>query len=150
SRSHSATPSVPSPAISTANPSLRRRAATAAAIGASSSMIAMVRAETGAVTTPRRIRKRVAGIAAAVWRNRADRHAGANGPPKGVVRRDGRPMSIVRIDGLDIDRDSRRVRVEGHDVAVTPTEFAVLSLLAGNPGAVFTRRDILESVSGGP
>src|SRR4051812_48039678 len=35
-------------------------------------MIAMVRAETGAVTTPRRIRMCVRGIAGGVWRNRAN------------------------------------------------------------------------------
>jgi DNA-binding response OmpR family regulator len=41
-----------------------------------------------------------------------------------------------------------RVTVEGVPVALTPSEFKILTLLTGSPGAVFTRRQILEHLWG--
>ena len=47
---------------------------------------------------------------------------------------------------LEIDLRTRDVTVEGELLALTPKEFELLSLLAGDPGAAITRRLILETV----
>ncbi len=47
---------------------------------------------------------------------------------------------------LVVDRRTRRVTLDGEEVALTPKEFDLLSLLAGDPGAVFSRQEIIDSV----
>ena len=47
---------------------------------------------------------------------------------------------------LSIDRRTRRVCVDGAEVALAPKEFDLLALLAESPGAVITRQDIMEEV----
>jgi two-component system response regulator RegX3 len=49
-------------------------------------------------------------------------------------------------EGLVVDARTRRVTVHGKEIALTPKEFDLLALLAGDPGAVRTRTDILDSV----
>jgi two-component system, OmpR family, response regulator RegX3 len=51
-----------------------------------------------------------------------------------------------RIGELEIDRRTRRVRVADDEVALTPKEFDVLAYLAGQPGTVVTRQELLEDV----
>ncbi len=60
--------------------------------------------------------------------------------------RSGEPGRPVVIDGLEVDRRTRRVRMNGEELPLTPKEFALLALLAGDPGAVFPRERILEDV----
>lgn len=52
----------------------------------------------------------------------------------------------LRFPGLEIDRDRRTVVQEGRDVRLTPTEFAILELLAGHAGRPVTLRQIIASV----
>jgi DNA-binding response OmpR family regulator len=47
---------------------------------------------------------------------------------------------------LEIDRRTHRVKVSGEEVALTPKEFDLLALLATDPGAMVTRREILSEV----
>lgn len=54
--------------------------------------------------------------------------------------------AVQALDGLTIDRRSRRVTVEGSECALTPKEFELLALLGRDPGAVITRQEILEQV----
>ncbi|MDQ2724611.1 MAG: response regulator transcription factor [Actinomycetota bacterium] len=54
--------------------------------------------------------------------------------------------AVQVLDGLTIDRRSRRVTMEGTECALTPKEFELLALLARDPGAVITRQEILEQV----
>jgi DNA-binding response OmpR family regulator len=54
------------------------------------------------------------------------------------------PEPVQRLGGLEIDRRTRRVRVDGDEVALTPKEFDLLATLAEDPGAVVGRQDILE------
>ncbi|MCP4514592.1 MAG: response regulator transcription factor, partial [Delftia sp.] len=54
----------------------------------------------------------------------------------------------MRFAGLVIDRRRHEVRVRGEAVALTPTEFKLLETLAGDPGRVFSRLDLLERVFG--
>jgi two-component system, OmpR family, response regulator RegX3 len=53
---------------------------------------------------------------------------------------------VFVIGGLQIDRRSRRVHVDGAELTLTAKEFDVLAYLAAEPGAVFTRTEILERV----
>jgi two-component system, OmpR family, response regulator RegX3 len=53
---------------------------------------------------------------------------------------------VVEFGRLVIDGRAHRVTVDGQPVELTPKEFDLLALLATEPGAVFTRQRILESV----
>ena len=71
---------------------------------------------------------------------------------KAVLRRDRgeRPAAseILHFDGLRIDRAGREVQRDGQVVRVSSLEFDLLAALAGAPGRVFSRRQLLESVWG--
>lgn len=56
--------------------------------------------------------------------------------------------SVLRFPGLSIDLLARRVEVQGNEVALTPTEFDLLSLLAQAPDRVFTREILMNKVWG--
>lgn len=58
------------------------------------------------------------------------------------------PDPVVVVGELEIDRRQHQVRLAGEDVALTPKEFDLLSLLAADPGAAVDRTSILEEVWG--
>lgn len=58
------------------------------------------------------------------------------------------PDPVVVVGELEIDRRQHQVRLAGDDVALTPKEFDLLSLLAADPGAAVDRTSILEEVWG--
>ncbi len=71
---------------------------------------------------------------------------------RAVLRRVGQeapqgPMELHFAD-LVIDRRSHEVRVRGEVVNLTPTEFQLLEVLAGEPGRAFTRLELLDRVFG--
>ena len=66
-------------------------------------------------------------------------------PPPGAV---GEPDPVVTVGLLAIDRRRHEVSLGGEPVPLTPKEFALLDLLAGDPGAAVDRRRILEEVWG--
>jgi two-component system alkaline phosphatase synthesis response regulator PhoP len=71
---------------------------------------------------------------------------------RAVLRRAGMeasqgPPEICFAD-LVIDRRCHEVRVRGEIVDLTPTEFRLLEVLAGEPGRVFTRVELLDRVFG--
>lgn len=55
---------------------------------------------------------------------------------------------VRTVGGVSIDVLHDRVTVDGVLVSLTPSEFKILNLLASSPGAVFTRRQILEHLWG--
>jgi len=68
---------------------------------------------------------------------------------RAVTRRTATPAVASgpqRIGELEIDRRSHRIYLAGDELALTPKEFDLLSLLAVDPGAMVTRRDILAEV----
>jgi DNA-binding response OmpR family regulator len=65
-----------------------------------------------------------------------------------VERRPAPPGDAVRIGPLEVDPAARRVVLRGEAVHLTPTEFDLLTLLAGRPGVVFTREQLLAEVWG--
>jgi TolB-like protein/DNA-binding winged helix-turn-helix (wHTH) protein len=55
---------------------------------------------------------------------------------------------VIAFDDIEIDITGRRLIVGGKDIALEPKAFAVLALLAGNPGKALARDDILDVVWG--
>jgi two-component system alkaline phosphatase synthesis response regulator PhoP len=65
------------------------------------------------------------------------------------LRRVGRvsqPVGLVRVGDLTVDLVNRSVVVAGQAVSLTPTEFDLLSVLAGQPGRPFTRAQLMDQV----
>ncbi|TYP56757.1 response regulator transcription factor [Thermosediminibacter litoriperuensis] len=58
------------------------------------------------------------------------------------------PEQTLEFPGLVIGPESRTVRVDGKEVALTPKEFDLLYFLAKNKEKVFTREKLLEEVWG--
>lgn len=56
----------------------------------------------------------------------------------------------LRVGGLEIDRRSRQVVVDGKQLELTPKEFDLLALMAEDAGAVLSRQTIMERVWGHP
>lgn len=56
--------------------------------------------------------------------------------------------AVFRSGPLTIDRERRRVEVAGTQVHLTPTEYALLTALAAQPGSVLTERALLQRVWG--
>jgi two-component system, OmpR family, KDP operon response regulator KdpE len=54
----------------------------------------------------------------------------------------------IEVDGLEIDLAGRRVRREGEEVHLTPTEFELLRVLVRNRGRLMTHRALLVEVWG--
>jgi DNA-binding response OmpR family regulator len=70
---------------------------------------------------------------------------------KAVLRRGRTPEAQADrlvLDGLTIDLAGREVDVAGRRVALSALEFDLLAALAGSPGRVFSRRQLLERVWG--
>jgi DNA-binding response OmpR family regulator len=63
-------------------------------------------------------------------------------------QRTGEPEAVLRIDGLEVDRRRHLATIDGRPLALTPKEFALLEILAEDPGAAVDRRRILEEVWG--
>ncbi|MEH7097244.1 response regulator transcription factor [Neobacillus vireti] len=55
-------------------------------------------------------------------------------------------MDVISIDDLLINISTHEVTVEGKEIKLTPREFAILELLARNPGVVFSTEKIYERV----
>jgi DNA-binding response OmpR family regulator len=58
------------------------------------------------------------------------------------------PKPLVKVGELEIDRQRFEVRLQGRPVELTPKEFELLAILAGSPGRVFGREDLLDAVWG--
>jgi len=55
-------------------------------------------------------------------------------------------MDVISLDDLLINISTHEVTVEGKEIKLTPREFAILELLARNPGVVFSTEKIYERV----
>jgi two-component system, OmpR family, response regulator RegX3 len=73
---------------------------------------------------------------------------------KAILRRAGEaeaPLTaVVVLDGgrLRIDHTTHEVQVDGRVVALTPTEFKLLSAMAGFPGRVYSRLELVNRAQG--
>lgn len=60
-----------------------------------------------------------------------------------------RPETVdgnLTVGGVTLDDRTKSVTVDGENVALTPTEYAILHLLMANPGKVFSTKVLYESV----
>jgi DNA-binding response OmpR family regulator len=55
-------------------------------------------------------------------------------------------VGVQHLGPVAIDRRTRQVRVDGALVAFSPKEFDLLALLADDPGAVYSRQQIIDTV----
>lgn len=71
---------------------------------------------------------------------------------RAVLRRDQAAetsdKALLRIHDIEIDSGRHRVTVKNKAVTLTSTEFSLLRFLAGRPGWVFTRYQIVDAVHG--
>ena len=81
--------------------------------------------------SPRELAARVRAVL-----RRAARDGAADGP------------ATISAGVIEVDQRARRVAVGGREVQLTPTEFRLLALLAGQPGRTFTRDEIIDRVFG--
>jgi len=61
---------------------------------------------------------------------------------KAILRRAGQ-ATPARV--LTVDEVARRIRLHGHELDLTPSEFAILAALARRPGQVFSRAQLLDA-----
>ena len=62
----------------------------------------------------------------------------------------GAPPAVLEVGPLRIDQSRREVTVGAREIRLTPIEYRLLVLLAGNAGKVLTHRQILKEVWGPP
>jgi two-component system alkaline phosphatase synthesis response regulator PhoP len=73
---------------------------------------------------------------------------------KAVLRRVERPAlspgdkKKISYEGIEIDPHNYTLVVDGKDVDLTKSEFDILHLLLMNPGKIFTRDNIIDSIKG--
>src|SRR5688572_25958972 len=58
------------------------------------------------------------------------------------------PTRVLKAGGIELDRSSCRVRLNGGTLALTATEFKLLEFLISRPGVVYSREQLLDSVWG--
>jgi two-component system KDP operon response regulator KdpE len=65
-----------------------------------------------------------------------------------AARRAGGAEAVFRTGGLEVDLEKRLVTVSGTEIHLTPTEYALLTALVADAGAVLTDRALLRRVWG--
>ena len=67
---------------------------------------------------------------------------------RAVLNRSGKKTEpdVMVCGGLHLERRTKRATVDGESVLFTPTEFALLWLLLGHQGTLFSRQELLERV----
>lgn len=55
---------------------------------------------------------------------------------------------VIVVDDIEINKGRHEVKLKEEPLHLTMTEFGILALLAGKPGWVFTRQQIIDSVRG--
>jgi DNA-binding response OmpR family regulator len=85
------------------------------------------------VTKPFSVRELISRVGAVLRRRELERTSGAS-------------TAVIDVAGIRMDLARHEVTVDGRDVRLTPSEFKLLALLAEQPGRVFTRAQLLESL----
>jgi two-component system, OmpR family, response regulator RegX3 len=65
---------------------------------------------------------------------------------RGTTTRGAEVGGVVQVGPLVVDRRTRRVTIDGDEIALTPKEFDLLGVLVDDPGALCSRHQILDSV----
>jgi two-component system response regulator ResD len=97
-------------------------------------------------------RELVSRVRAILRRGAREEPAQGNGTAQqagaGSVKQGTDKDEVLRFPNLTVDLMARRVEVQGHEIALTPTEFDLLALLAQAPDRVFTREVLMNKVWG--
>ena len=56
--------------------------------------------------------------------------------------------TVLQIGGIRLDDEAKAVTLDGDPVALTPIEYSILRLLMSNPGKVYSRDELLETIWG--
>jgi len=64
------------------------------------------------------------------------------------VESDGQERRLLVYEGIELNPDHYSLTVDGKNVDLTKTEFEILRLLLENPGKIFTRDNIIDSIKG--
>ncbi len=70
---------------------------------------------------------------------------------RAILRRAGQeyhPATMFKQEGLEIDSEGHRVRLNGQEIILTATEFKLLTELANSQGKVLNREQLLDRVWG--
>lgn len=86
------------------------------------------------VTKPFRVRELMARVHALLRRSEGDQEP---------------DRAVLQVGALSMDLEQHVVRVEDRDVPLTLAEFRLLQALAGRPGKVFTRDELVRAMTGG-
>ena len=65
-----------------------------------------------------------------------------------VLRRVEDVKEVLSYKQMRFDKESRRIFIGDDELICTATECAILELMLGNPGKVFSKRNLFESVTG--
>ena len=65
-----------------------------------------------------------------------------------VLRRVENVKDVLTYKQMRIDKETRRIFIGDDELICTATEYAILELMLGNPGKVFSKRNLFESVTG--
>ncbi|WP_299167100.1 response regulator transcription factor [uncultured Arthrobacter sp.] len=104
------------------------------------------------VTKPFRPRELRARIAAMMRRPRggltSEQSTTTTAPSSEEAPAPARPASVLRHNGLELDKDTRTVTVRGEELVLTRSEFDLLHELLRSSGAVRTKGDLVRVVRG--
>lgn len=67
---------------------------------------------------------------------------------RGKGRQEAKESDVLSVEGIELDRARREMRLDGTVMELTYTEFEILYLLARRRGLVFTRYQIVDAVRG--
>jgi DNA-binding response OmpR family regulator len=96
------------------------------------------------ITKPFGLRELFARIEAVLRRSAHSVHEEA--PGSGNTQGDSRLASILKIKDLSIDIEGFAIERNGQQIPLSPTEFALLVLLARNVGKVVNREELIEEL----
>ena len=65
-----------------------------------------------------------------------------------VLRRVENVKDVLTYKQMRIDKEARRIFIGDDELICTATEYAILERMLGNPGKVFSKRNLFESVTG--
>ena len=85
------------------------------------------------ITKPFSVKEIVARVKAVIRRVEASSLTEASG-------------TVIRISGIELDPDKKRLNIDGRREDLTPIEFQLLHILIRNPGRIFNRDQILDAV----
>lgn len=54
--------------------------------------------------------------------------------------------AVIRLGGIELDAEKKRVSVDGDEIRLTPIEYNILAFLMRHPGQVFSSRELYEAV----